>query len=230
MITLEKKTQDHLNIIKKTIGDTRYILDDAKPASGIKEVLYSWLKSFVISNLILFIYVELSLYLDFFGTKLYYQIFRLSQVILFCIPVILYLFYIYRIDMTVKEKDFLKEFMIFPIFISFFKMLNSIAYYLDVNSMVSLYDTIPFDLFIAFIAIYQLYRYFDDKKYKYIAFLALMFVIMFILIKYIAFKMITLNTVIINMNNLLDIMNTYSLFLMILFGLVILFIKEEIYE
>ena len=75
-----------------------------------------------------------------------------------------------------------------------------------------------------------MYRYFDDKKYKYIAFLALIFVIMFILIKYIAFKMITLNTVIINMNNLLDIMNTYSLFLMILFGLVILFIKEEIYE
>ena len=136
----------------------------------------------------------------------------------------------YRIDITVKEKDFLKEFMIFPVLISFFKMLNSISYYLDINTMVSLYDTIPFDLFVAFIAIYQLYRYFDDKKYKYVAYLALIFVIMFTLIKYIAIKMITLNTFIINMNNLLDIMNTYSCFLMILFGLVVLFIKEEAYE
>ena len=120
--------------------------------------------------------------------------------------------------------------MIFPVLISFFKMLNSISYYLDINTMVSLYDTIPFDLFVAFIAIYQLYRYFDDKKYKYVAYLALIFVIMFTLIKYIAIKMITLNTFIINMNNLLDIMNTYSCFLMILFGLVVLFIKEEAYE
>lgn len=230
MITLEKKTQDHLNIIKKTIGDTRYILDDAKPAVGIKKVLYRWLILFVVSNLILFIYMKASLYLDFFGTKSYYQIFRLSNIILFCIPIMFYLFYVYRMDMTVKEKDFLKGFMIFPLLISFFKMLNSISYYLDINTMVSLYDTIPFDLFVAFIAIYQLYRYFDDKKYKYVAYLALIFVIMFTLIKYIAIKMITLNTVIINMNNLLDIMNTYSFFLMILFGLVVLFIKEETYE
>ena len=102
MITLEKKIQDHLNIIKKTIGDTRYILDDAKPAVGIKKVLYRWL-------------MKASLYLDFFGKKSYYQIFRLSNIILFCIPIMFYLFYVYRMDMTVKEKDFLKGFMIFPL-------------------------------------------------------------------------------------------------------------------
>ena len=71
---MEKKIQDHLNIIKKTIGDTRYILDDAKPAVGIKKVLYRWLILFVVSNLILFIYMKASLYLDFFGKKSYYQI------------------------------------------------------------------------------------------------------------------------------------------------------------
>ena len=132
--------------------------------------------------------------------------------------------------MTVKEKDFLKSFMIFPLLISFFKTLNSISYYIDISAMVSLYDTIPFDLFVLFIAIYQVYRYFGDERFKYVLYLVFAFLGFFILIKYLAIKLLTINTIIANMNNFLDIVNTYSFFLIIVFGITTILIKEKSYE
>ena len=227
---LKKKANDDLSIIKNTIIDTKYILDDGKPCSGIRIVFGNWIKTFIICNLILFIYTEFSIYFNFFGTKQYYQIYRLSNIILLYIPFVLYQFFSCRVDMTVKEKDFLKSFMIFPLLISFFKTLNSISYYIDISAMVSLYDTIPFDLFVLFIAIYQVYRYFGDERFKYVLYLVFAFLGFFILIKYLAIKLLTINTIIANMNNFLDIVNTYSFFLIIVFGITTILIKEKSYE
>ena len=227
---MKKKANDDLSIIKNTIIDTKYILDDGKPYSGIKIVFGNWIKTFIICNLILFIYTEFSIYFNFFGTKQYYQIYRLSNIILLYIPFLLYQFFSCRVDMTVKEKDFLKSFMIFPLLISFFKTLNSISYYIDISAMVSLYDTIPFDLFVLFIAIYQIYRYFDDEGFKYVLYLVFAFLGIFILIKYLAIKLLTINTIVANMNNFLDIVNTYSFFLIIVFGITTILIKEKSYE
>ena len=96
--------------------------------------------------------------------------------------------------------------------------------------MVSLYDTIPFDLFVLFIAIYQVYRYFGDERFKYVLYLVFAFLGFFILIKYLAIKLLTINTIIANMNNFLDIVNTYSFFLIIVFGITTILIKEKSYE
>lgn len=227
---MKKKANDDLSIIKNTIIDTKYILDDGKQCSGIRIVFGNWIKTFIICNLILFIYTEFSIYFNFFGTKQYYQIYRLSNIILLYIPFVLYQFFSCRVDMTVKEKDFLKSFMIFPLLISFFKTLNSISYYIDISAMVSLYDTIPFDLFVLFIAIYQVYRYFGDERFKYVLYLVFAFLGFFILIKYLAIKLLTINTIIANMNNFLDIVNTYSFFLIIVFGITTILIKEKSYE
>lgn len=226
---MNKKIYEDLDTIKKTIGDTKYVLDDARPCNGIKKVLLIWLVSFSLSHLLLFIYVKFSLFYNFFGTELYYQIYRISHIGLLALSFIIYQFYSNKLSMTVKEKDFLRGFMIYPLFLSFFKALNSISFYINTNVMVLLYDTIPFDLIIAFMAIFQIYRYFNEKYFLYLSICLMIFIALFTFIKIVSFNMSDVNMLIVSINNLVDIINLYSIIPILLLGISIFFMKENLY-
>lgn len=226
---MNKNAYDNLDIIKKTIDDTKYVLDDSKPCNGIKKVLLIWLASFLGSNLLMFIYLKLSQYFDFFGTDLYYQIYRIFNIGVLVIVFAIYQFCSCKFSMTVKEKDFLKEFMIYPLFLSFFKALNSISYFINIDVMVLLYDTIPFDLIITFMAIYHIYRYFNEKYFLHLSFLLMIFIVVFIFIKFVSFNMSNINMLIVTINSLFDIINIYSVLSILLLGISTYFMKENPY-
>lgn len=226
---MNKNAYANLDIIKKTIGDTKYVLDDSKPCNGIKKVFFIWLTSFLGSNLLMFIYLKLSLYFDFFATDLYYQIYRISNIGLLFLVFVIYQFCSCKFSMTVKERDFLKEFMIYPLFLSFFKALNSISYYISIDVMVLLYDTIPFDLIITFMAIYHIYRYFNKKHFLHLSLLLMIFILVFIFVKFISFNMSNVNILIANINYLFDMLNLYSTLPIVLLGISVYFMKEDPY-
>lgn len=226
---MTKEAFDKLNIINNTIADTKYVLDDTKLCYGIKKVFLIWLSLFFVTNILLFSFWLISLQTSFFGTDLYFQIYRLMNILFPILCFSIYLLSSNKVSMTLKERDFLKGLTIPLLFISFFKMLNTLSYYINVEVMVLLYNTIPFELIFVCLVLFMFYRYFKDKKYLMLNIGILPFIFFFIYIKIYCFNMIKINMTIINLNNILDIMNLFSFLPIILLSLSLYFMKEKYY-
>ena len=89
-----KDVKEDLELIQNTIYDTKYVLDDASPNKGIKNVLSQWLFSFFIVILLIFLMLLVSSKTHFYGTEMYYSFYRISTILSLLIPVMIYfLFY-----------------------------------------------------------------------------------------------------------------------------------------
>lgn len=229
---MKKNDKNNLEYINQAIGDTRYILDDFKPCKGIKKVLIIWLSLFIVYNALLYCYSTLLINTSFYASDLYYRVIRISDLLWNTINFIVYLVDTLKLNMTIKERDFLKAFMIYPLFISILKSLETISSYINIEFMLSLYQTVPFDLIITLLAIIQLYRYFNDKKFVYISIFVFAFIIIIGLFRIYAFNtdgkevtaMISTLTMI---YHYFDTIAYYSIVPIISFGLSILFMRDK---
>lgn len=143
--------------MKKNEFDTinkQFEKDDAKPCEGIRVILFVWILSFLIFNMIRnrisFIPVE-----------------AICSILSFLV----YLVMVLKSDISVKERRFLKAFTIYPLLI----LLTEIA---SVFNLQSLYSKLPLSYLIAFAAIYSIYSYFHDKKYIYLLIVDMLFIVL----------------------------------------------------
>lgn len=143
--------------MKKNEFDTinkQFEKDDAKPCEGIRIILFVWIVSFLILNMIRnrisFIPVE-----------------AICSVLSFLVYIVMVL----KSDISVKERRFLKAFTIYPLLI----LLTEIA---SVFNLQSIYSKLPLSYLIAFAAIYSIYSYFHDKKYIYLLIVDMLFIVL----------------------------------------------------
>lgn len=143
--------------MKKNEFDTinkQFEKDDAKPCEGIRVILFVWILSFLILNMIRnrisFIPVE-----------------AICSILSFLV----YLVMVLKSDISVKERRFLKAFTIYPLLI----LLTEIA---SVFNLQSIYTKLPLSYLIAFAPIYSIYSYFHDKKYIYLLIVDMLFIVL----------------------------------------------------
>ena len=61
-----------LQLIKRSVSDTKHVLNDGKPFEGIKKVLCSWLLTLFICNFLNSFFTHLSMTFYFYGSNIYY--------------------------------------------------------------------------------------------------------------------------------------------------------------
>lgn len=221
-----KDVKENLELIQNTIYDTKYVLDDASPNKGIKKVLSQWLFSFFIVNLLSFLIVQISLKTHFWGTEIYYSMYRIFNILSLLIPVMIYFLFLKKINMTIKERDFLQSFSIYITLLSLIKMYPALSYYINTDIMLLLYDTIPLDLLVIFLAIFQIYRYFHNKSLIYLNIILLVYMMFFIFIKSIAFNITEINLLVSHLMSLIDYLNMFSVVSVFVFALIIFLLRN----
>lgn len=92
--------------------------------------------------------------------------------------------------------------------------------------MLLLYDTIPLDLLVIFLAIFQIYRYFHNKSLIYLNIILLVYMMFFIFIKSIAFNITEINLLVSHMMSLIDYLNMFSVVPVFVFALIIFLLRN----
>jgi hypothetical protein len=219
-----------LELINDTLSDTRFVLDNERPHKGIKKTLFIWIIIYAIVNLFFYAFTEIALMIDFWGTETYFTIFRLLTIVLYSIPPIVFLYFILKSKMTLKEKSFLKIFVFIPILISFSKLLFPLSYYLNTQVLIQLYDTIPLDIILIIIGLLQFYSYFKKNKYLYLVAFSSIYLFLFIVIKMLSFEQSELSPMIIQLHQILEVSNIYSIFIISIGFTTTFMVKREEYE
>lgn len=223
---MTRDINEELELIQNTICDTKYVLDDASPSKGMRKLLSKWLFSFFVVNLLLFLIIQVSIQACFYGTEIYYSVYRISNILFLLIPVMIYFVFLKKINATIKEREFLSGFSINIILLSLIKMYPAISYYLNTDIMILFYDTIPLDLLVIFLSIFQMYKYFRDKSLIYLNIILFIYMILFIFIKSIAFNTANVNLLLSNMMSLIDYLTMFSVIPIFVFGLLIFLLKN----
>lgn len=224
---------NQINLINDTIIDTRFVLDDAKPFRGIFKTLLIWSVSNFIINIIFMTISNLAFYYGWIEFPIYFSFSRIFQITLYIIPIILYLICLKRIHMTLKEEKFLKTFIIIPVFISLYKLLYVISYYLNIDFLLVMVHAIPLDIIFMTFGLIQLYFYFKDKKIVLPIILSFVYTIFFSIIKIMCYaqeEVTSFLEVIIQIRNILAITSDYSIFLSVMMFISLYFLWKNNYE
>lgn len=131
-----------------------YYNDSTTPCMGIKTVIMIWVTCCLITNLII-----------------YYNHMTLLKFVLNIGTLFIYPMTIKKIEMSLKERYFLREFSVYPILISIIGLFSSNNYY-------SVYNSIPLSLIIVLAALNYIYRYFRDKKFICLILINVVFIIL----------------------------------------------------
>ena len=143
--------------MKKNTLDTinkQFEKDDAKPCEGMRFILFVWIISFLVLNMI--------------RNKI---TFIPVDIVCSILPFLVYFLMVLKSDISVKERRFLKAFSIYPLLI----LLTEIA---SIFNLQSIYSKLPLSYLIAFAAIYSIYSYFHDKKYIYLLIVDMLFIVL----------------------------------------------------
>ena len=108
-------------------------------------------------------------------------------------------------------------------------MLPAVFYYINKEIMMQLYDTFSFDLVITFIALFFIMKYFKDKRYKYLLIgLFIYMCITFFLLYYVVnvYVVQSIDMLIFKIEDIIGIINEFSFYQIVVFGLSIYFMKD----
>ena len=226
---MKNKNISDLDIIDNAIDDAKFVLNDTTPYKGIRKVFIYWICYLLVINLFLFIYWQLAINSNFIISESFYTFNRIFKISLNLIAIIIYVVATNKVNMTLKEKNFLKTFTVFPVLLSLLKILFFISHYLNAGVILRLYDTFSFDPVITFIALFYLMNYFKDKRYNYLlivffVYMCIMFCLKFYVIDF--YNISSVDMSILRIKNVVEIINEFSLYQIVGFGLSIYFMKN----
>lgn len=227
---MKNKNISDLDIIDNAIDDAKFVLNEKIPYKGIKKVFICWVCYLLASNLFLYVYWKLAIVFNFNMNEVFFLLNRIFKISLSIISVIVYIVATNRVNMALKEKNFLRTFTIFPILLALLKMLPSVFYYINTEIMMQLYDTFSFDLVITFIALFYIMKYFKDKRYKYLLIGLFIYMgITFFLMRYVVniYVLQSMDMLILKIEDIIDTINKFSFYQIVIFGLSIYLMKDK---
>ena len=122
------KNISDLDIIDNAIDDAKFVLNDSIPYKGIRRVFIYWICYLLVINLFLYVYWKLAINFNFNMNELFFLLNRIFYISLSIISIIVYIIATNRVSMTLKEKNFLKTFTVFPVLLALLKMLPAVFY------------------------------------------------------------------------------------------------------
>lgn len=152
-----------LQLIKRSVSDTKHILNDGKPFEGIKKILCSWLLTLFICNFLNSFFTHLSMTFYFYGSNVYCWIKDILTILSLVTPFVVYIISTKKTDMTIKERDYLKSFLIFPILYVFCACLPMLLKSVNPYLQFQLVFSFPFSYLVTLMALYHLNGYFKNK-------------------------------------------------------------------
>lgn len=155
--------ENTIDIINNGISDGKYFLDDSKPYKAILSILSYWSMSILFKNLILYIIFTISQANGFFGTTEYYIIYDSISLIFECTSLFIYIYPYFKMESTLKERDFLKLFSIVPIGIFICHIISFLVVLYPIDFLFNIFYSIPMDIILSIIGLYIIYTYFKNK-------------------------------------------------------------------
>lgn len=226
----QNNNQKILNIIKQAEADTNYIKDDKPISTYFEEVFRKWIISFMLINLLIYIYQSIGNSMDFNTNEVYYIIIRIGYLILYPLSLIYYFFLIQQRKHSLKERDFLKLYAIVPCIIIFTKIVPAISYYLQSGLFLTLSQSISLDVLALIISSILMKFYFRDNNLnKFTIFnIAIYLIILFEMSYYITLS--EPSELIIKIDNIIRFLQDNGLFVLAHFTYVIIYIKKAMLE
>lgn len=221
---------EKLDIIKKTYSDTKFVLDKPDYANGIKSITLYWLASLGITNFILFLFICIAKYLNFWGTDFFFKFHNILFMCLNLFTLLVYLSFLKNKNISLKEKHFLKLFAIIPLLVFISKVIFPISFYFNFEFLLALYDSIALDLIATLIGTIMFYNYFKEKKYIFLSLLTIIYIAIASIIKIFSFNLEEIHPVLIKLFNLVDFINAYSIFIVFIFCSVVCLISKREYN
>lgn len=103
--------KEKINIINKAYSDTNFLINKPLFINGIKLCIKGWVGAIIFSNLILFLYTVLLQHLVIFEADTFYKMYNILYVTLNIFPLFIYLFFLIKRNISLKEKHFLRFFL-----------------------------------------------------------------------------------------------------------------------
>lgn len=155
---------EQMDIINQTINDTKYLKDNYKPSRGLIKVISTWFCMFIISKFIFNFINDLNFrYRLFLNYDWYFSVYNLFIVVVSLLITLFTIVYVNKINITFKERDILKGWLIFPILFSLIEILPVLTTFLNSGLVHDFYSAFPLTLLLTLIMV--IFMYFQ-YKYK----------------------------------------------------------------
>lgn len=158
--------KEQMDIINQTINDTKYLKDNYKPSRGLIKVIRTWFLMYTISEFIFYIINGLNLKYQLYLYDWYFTLYN-SFIFIVCLFIVLSItIYVNKINITYKERDILKGWLIFPILFSLIEILPIISIFLNSDVASDFYNAFPITLLLTLIMIVFIYYQYKYKELK----------------------------------------------------------------
>lgn len=152
-----------LDIINQSTKDVAYINDKYYPIKGILKILLCWLFIYIACNLIFFTIDQFNMAYEFYNLSWFFDVYNIMRIMICAIiPFILFIC-ISKFEMSLKERRFLKIWLVFPVLFCLDNCLSSISSILNAEVMIAFYQSFPISSIVNIVSLLYLYSY---LKYK----------------------------------------------------------------
>lgn len=156
--------KEQMDIINQTINDTKYLKDDYKPSRGLIKVISTWFCMYIISEIIFNFINELNFrYRLFLIYDWYFAVYKLFIVVVSLLITLFTIIYVNKINITFKERDILKGWLIFPILFTVIDILPVFTSFLNSELVFDFYSAFPLTLLLTLMMVVFIY---SQYKYK----------------------------------------------------------------
>lgn len=158
--------KNQINIINQAVKDTHYLKDDYKPSKGLVKVISTWLCMYIFSKFVFNFINELQIQYKLYTYDWYYPIFDSLIIIVSLFILFLTVTFVNSKDISFKERDILKFWLIFPFLFSIIEMLPVLSILLNSELVSLFYSAFPLTLLITLVMVVFIYSQYKYKELK----------------------------------------------------------------
>lgn len=223
------ENRERLRIINQSMNDVKYMKDTYQPVNGIIRVLKFWIILYMFSNLVFFSIDQMNITLELYNINNFFLIYNIFRIIVcIVIPIILYV-YIGKSNSSLKERKFLKTFIVFPFIFCLDNCLSCLSYFLNADILVSYYQTFSLSGIINTIFLLYIYSYVKEKNILILTTCYILYIIISFIYLSIYVNSIEINSFQSNLFFTLNLLQSYRFF-EILTQLILLILLKRKYS
>lgn len=158
--------KNQINIINQAVKDTQYLKDVYKPSKGLVKVISTWFCMYIFSKVGFNFINELQIKYKLYNYDWYYPIFDSLIIIVSLFILFLIVTFMNSKDISFKERDILKFWLIFPFLFSIIEMLPVLSILLNSELVSLFYSAFPLTLLITLVMVVFIYSQYKYKELK----------------------------------------------------------------
>lgn len=153
------KSDKQLQIINQSMEDAKEIINFKVSVTGIKKILFIWVILYTSYNVLISTLQKLNLYHEWYLTEWYYHSYNIFISLINVLMGIVLVIGIHKINMSLKERRFLKVWVVFPVLLLISNVILSITPYLNLDIMLQYYNAFPLSIILHSLSVLFIYSY-----------------------------------------------------------------------